>query len=228
MIGRKLTLYEYGYLVEYCSRDLASLTPRAEAWAEKLAAMQRWYAARGRLFVYVLTPSKAGTYPGDIPPGWPCPASQADRDGMLPMYRAALQRNGVTTVDGPALLEAAKAHYPFALFPRGGTHWNWVGAALATQALIRVIDAARPGALPPFTFTWSDAPPVDTDRDLTNLLNMPFPRLDYRAPAVALQAAAPAAARHRGGGRQLHLPPGLPIGAAALPALHRVLHLLPA
>jgi hypothetical protein len=45
--------------------------------------------------------------------------------------------------------------------------------------------------LPPFTFTAHDAPPAGTDRDLTDLLNLPVPRLDYPAPQVELAAVAP-------------------------------------
>jgi alginate O-acetyltransferase complex protein AlgJ len=192
VVGRGLQLLEGLYIDEYCRRNIAALTPAAEAWAEKLAAMQRWYASRNRAFVYVITPDKPATYPDYIPAGWPCRAAPADREGMLPAWRAILAQHGVAFVDGPAIVAAAKPNYPFPMFPRGGTHWNWVAAGLTTQALVREIDRQRPGSLADFTFTWRLSEPAGTDRDLTDLLNLPYPRLDYRTPVLDIYAPPPA------------------------------------
>ena len=196
VVGRGLELLESGYIAEYCSRNVAAMEAGIEGWAVRLAAMQRWYASQHRVFVYLMTPDKPATYPDDIPAGWPCHAAAADRAGMLPAWRASLVRHGVAFVDGPAIVEAAKAHYPFPLFARGGTHWNWVAGALTTQALVREINRQRPGSLADFTFTWQLSKPVETDVDLTDLLNLPYPRLDYTTPSVELQAEKPAGACH--------------------------------
>jgi alginate O-acetyltransferase complex protein AlgJ len=193
VVGRGQQLLEVSYIEEYCHRDRAAMAPAAEAWAGKLAAMQRWYASQNRAFVYVITPDKPATYPGYIPAGWPCPAAPADRDGMLAAWRAILARHGVTFVDGPAIVAAAKPDYPFPMFPRGGTHWNWVAAGLTTQALIREIDRQRPDSLPEFGFTWRLSEPVFMDRDLTDLLNLPYPSPGDPTPLLDIQAAAPAA-----------------------------------
>jgi alginate O-acetyltransferase complex protein AlgJ len=187
VIGRRLQLFEPYYIAEYCSRDPAAMTASADAWARKLELLQQWYAERGRLFIYLVTPSKAATYPRDIPAGWPCPASLAQREGLMPAWRAALKRRNVNFVDGTAVIAEAKAHYPFPLFPRGGIHWNWVGATLGMQAVVRQIDVTRPLALPDFDFVWRPSTPTFTDADLTDLLNLPFPRLDYPAPVVDLK-----------------------------------------
>jgi alginate O-acetyltransferase complex protein AlgJ len=203
VIGRGLELLETVTLDTFCHRDMAALPPQAEIAASRLAAMQAWYAARGRVFVYLLTPNKIGRNPGFLPKGWPCLGAAAARDHLLAQWRDILHRHGIRFVDGPAIIAAAQddasqgsaAGAPLAgataLFPRGGTHWNWIGASLATQAFVSTVNQARPGSLTPFSFTWHDAPPSGTDRDLTDLLNLPYPRLDYLAPVVDLIASAP-------------------------------------
>ena len=186
-IGKRLQLYEQAYIDEYCSRDTAAITAAADDWAADLARMQRWYAAQGKVFVYVVTPSKAATYPQYLPDARACRAPPADRDSMLPTWDAILDRHGIRHVDAASLVRQSKGAFPFEMFPRGGTHWNTVSAALAAQSVVRAINAApMPWKLQDFTFTWTMAEPDAVARDLTDLLNLPFPRLDYRAPEVTV------------------------------------------
>ena len=188
-IGKHKQLYEQVYIDEYCSRDTPAIIARGRRWAAELRQMQDWYAARGRVFVYVITPSKAATYPEYFPAGQPCPSPPAVRDALGPDWDAVLDQAGVRTVDAAALTRGAKRDYPFELFPPGGTHWNDVASALAAQAVVRRIDAA-PAAwkLTDFSFTWHMAPPAGVARDLMDLLNVPYPRLDYLVPVVSIQA----------------------------------------
>jgi alginate O-acetyltransferase complex protein AlgJ len=191
VIGRDLQLLETVTLDTFCRRTMAPLPPEAEIAATRLAAMQAYYAAQGRVFVYLLTPNKIGPNPEFLPKGWPCRGGTAARIHVLAQWRSLLQRHGISFVDGPSIIAAAHDDGP--LYPRGGTHWNWVGAGLVTQAFIAAVNQARPGALTPFTFIAHGAPPASTDRDLTDLLNLPWPRLDYPAPQIDLSATAPAA-----------------------------------
>jgi alginate O-acetyltransferase complex protein AlgJ len=190
VIGRDLQLLETVTLDSFCHLTMAPLPPEAEVAATRLATMQAWYAAQGRVFVYLLTPNKIGPNPEFLPKGWPCRGGTAARIRLLAQWRNALRQHGIRFVDGPAIIDAAHGETP--LYPRGGTHWNWIGAALVTQAFVTAVNQARPGSLAPFTFTSHDAPPAGTDRDLTDLLNLPYPRLDYPAPQLDLAAAAPA------------------------------------
>ena len=193
VVGKHLQLYERIYIVEYCGRNTAALMPAADLWAAHLAQLQSWYAAEGKTFLYVVTPSKPATIPQDLPDARACRSPQADRDGMLAAWDALLDRQGVRHVDAAAVMRQAPGAPE--MFPRGGTHWNDVAAALATQAVVRAVNAAPgPWRLTDFSFTWQLTTPSGIARDITDLLNLPFPRLDYRVPAVALQPLAPAAA----------------------------------
>ena len=192
VIGKHRQLYEPVYVAEYCDRNIAAIHDRAEHWAANLARMQAWYAAQGKVFVYLITPSKAATYPQYLPANIPCYAKPADQVGFGPAWRQILDAHGVRSVDGAAITRAAKGHYPFEMFPLGGTHWNDVAAALATQAVVQQVDAApMPWKLQPFTFTWTMVPPFFVALDLTNLINVPWPRLDFPVPVVDLAAPKP-------------------------------------
>lgn len=189
VVGRGRSLIEREYLTEYCSRDLATFRPLAEAWAPRLRQMQDAFERRGVRFLYVITPSKVAQYPDLIPPGFPCPASPADRTGLVALWRQVLDRAGVHYADTTAPVAAAHGHYPFPLYPRGGTHWNTVGAAIATQAIAAGL---HDPALPPPDFTWTMAPrPIWPDDDLASLMNLLAADRSYAVPAVTLSGHAP-------------------------------------
>jgi hypothetical protein len=187
LIGRQQYLMERSYLDEYCSRNLATMRPLAEEWAEQIRAMQDFFTQRGKVFVYVITPSKVAQMPQIIPQGYKCPASPEDRSQKLAVYDEILTQHGVHVVDLASFLSQAREEYGFDMFPRGGTHWNRLAAALATQRFIAAVNAQR-GApmLIPFSFTWQVSyDPEGVDRDLLDLLNLPY--ADARYPVAALQ-----------------------------------------
>ncbi len=191
-IGRHDVLYENSYLDEYCSRDIAATRPRAEAWAAKLMRMQRWYRARGKLFLYLLTPSKAAIEPEDMPAGWPCAASATDRLGLHAAYRAILQRAGVNLVDTVETTLKAKQAFPFPPFPATGTHFNAVSTALAVRQLIAVMtEAGGWRRIDDFTFNWRLGKPNDVDADLLEALNVPYPGLHEQTPAISILPTQP-------------------------------------
>jgi hypothetical protein len=125
-----------------------------------------------------------------MPPGRPCKASVADRQGFHAAYRAILDHAGVNVVDAVQTTAQAKADFPFPPFPPGGTHFNDVAAALAVQRLIDV--STRRGSwkrINDFSFTWAMAEPDEVDADLITALNVPWIGLRYRTPTIAVHEA---------------------------------------
>jgi len=179
-IGRNGQLYEQFYIDEYCARDGAFDPSRLNAWSATLRAIQEMAQARGKSFVYLISPSKAARYPEDLPRSAPC-AARAAPEKLTP-YRSALERAGVRYVDGPALIAAEKPKREIPLFPRGGTHWNSVGGALAMRDATRALPASPVGVL---EFTSAPAPEaLGTDRDLLDLLNLLWPDAHYPTAAI--------------------------------------------
>jgi hypothetical protein len=191
--GRDNELLERVYLDDYCSRDLATFLPGAPAWAAKIRQMQDKVQAEGKVFLYVVTPSKVAQYPEWMPARWPCPSTQANRLGLVPAWNTIVQRAGIHEVDTTATLWAAHGRYPFPLFPQGGTHWNDVGSALGAQAVeAGLLHLTRDPRFTPFSFTWTLSDhPAGTDIDLASLLNVMWPPVNFTVPVIKLKEPPP-------------------------------------
>ena len=191
LIGPGHQLVETSYVREYCSRSAVAFAAVADREAQRIRALQDSAAARGQVFVYLLTPSKPAVYPAVIPKDYPCDAPLADREAKLPLWRAALHRAGVHVADAAAAVYAARDSSPVGLFPSGGTHWNQLGAALGAQALIEAVNAQRP-LLTSFTFDVSvSTSPEGTDRDLHDILNLMQRDPHYPVPVLTYRRAGP-------------------------------------
>ncbi len=209
IIGRNGQLYEQMYIDEFCARDGAADETRVSEWASTLRAIQEAVEARGKSFVYLVSPSKAARYPEDLPASASCASRAPSMPDKLAPYLAALNENGVRHVDGAGLMSAERPKHAIPLFPRGGTHWNSVGGALALQEATRALPAAPIGQL---DFASAPAPEaLGTDRDLLDLLNLLWPDAHYPTAAIG---------RAREGGDCAHTPRLLAMGGSFV---HQVL-----
>ena len=170
--------------------------------------MQDFFEARGKTFLYVITPSKPAVYPEALPAGLNCPSKPYDRQHKVAVYRQMLDRNGIHYLDAATLIAEARASYPISMFPRGGIHWNMLAAGLAAQALTDKLNALHESPiLTPFTLTWERSfKPQGSDRDLIEILNLMWPDTHYEVPVVSFHSVPPAilpAGTHHRGWRQL-------------------------
>ncbi|MBG0810944.1 alginate O-acetyltransferase [Methylosinus sp. H3A] len=194
VVGRDEQLFERFYIDEFCRRGASPSETTLARWAQRVAESEAAAHARGKGFAYLISPSKASQYPQYFPAGAKCPALARGTVDKLGPYRAALDARGLRFVDAPALLEARKKDYDIDFFPRGGTHWNLLGAALATREATRLIgEGAGLGA---FDFDWRRGDVAEgTDRDLLDLLNLLWPDPHYpvatilRAPGTEAHCA---------------------------------------
>ncbi len=198
VVGREQQLLSKPYLVEYCSRDLSIVRATGAAWAARIRQLQDFFEARGQLFLYVITPSKVAMYPQFVPDGYTCPASLKDGADKLKLYDEILAGHGVRFVDTASMVSAAREKYPISMFPRGGIHWNSLAAALGTQTLIAAVNAQQRGSiLAELSFTWRVSyHPRGLDRDMMDMLNLPFPDAHYAVPELTYQSSAGAAGCH--------------------------------
>jgi hypothetical protein len=144
-----------------------------EATARELARRQAWLAARGIAYVVTVVPEKYTIYPEHLP-AWVAPMS-----GHTPLdrLRDALARDGsVTFVDLRPALRAAKAGAR--LYYMTDSHWNYNGAVIGYEALMRAVQRALPaGMLPDFVPAARPAhvPGVDYfSGDLGRMLGLPL------------------------------------------------------
>ena len=198
VVGNHHQLLELSYMVEYCSRDLGQLRTKGEAWAASIRRMQDFFTARGKTFLYVITPSKVAMYPQILPDGYICPARMRDRTDKLKLYDEILARQGVLFVDTASYLAAVRDDFAISLFPRGRTHWNMLGAAIGTEKVIAGLNAQRrEPLLATLGFTWRVSyGPQGTDRDLLDLMNLPYPNAHYAVPELTYYSIPPRTSCH--------------------------------
>ena len=152
-VGSPVTLGREGWLFYLVRRGTQGVRPELdftqdelERWAGWLESRQRWLAERGVDFVLVVAPNKETIYP-DLLPGELAAARPRSRmDVLLDRLRAG---GKVQVVDvRPALREARREGSPFRSWPlyyRTDSHWNELGALLATRAVLDELKPRFPG-----------------------------------------------------------------------------------
>jgi len=187
VVGKGEQLFETSYIDEFCRRGAPPDPSVLGEWANAVAQIRDAVAAREKSFAYLVSPSKPAYEPGWLPPERPCAALRQGRDTeKLRPYAAALAARGVPYVEAQSLMRRARAEYPIEMFPRGGTHWNLLGAALALREITQAFAAQPTGSpLGAFDVDWREADVAGgTDRDLLDLLNLVWPPDHYPTAAV--------------------------------------------
>lgn len=186
IFGRDKHLYERAYIDEYCGRAGEANAQVLADWAEKIRDIQDYATLHGKAFVYLITPSKAAVYPEYLPDNLVCPALLQGSTNKLPPYRDALGTRRVPYIDGATLMAAERGRHGIELFPRGGTHWNALGASLAATRLGSLAKAkANHVDLDGIDTAWTESrSPQGTDRDLVNMLNLYWFDTDYPVPEI--------------------------------------------
>lgn len=197
LVGREDQLFETVYIDEFCRRGSAPALSRIDAWANRLRVIEDAVETRGMSFIYLITPSKAARYHRYLPASRACPSVSRGASDKLSPFGAALDARRVAHIDGASLMTAQMNNYPIDLFPRGGTHWNLLGAALALRELTHALEAAGKGSpIGRFEFDWREAPQaLGTDRDLLDLLNLLAPDAHYPTAIVTGRGKAESCAR---------------------------------
>jgi len=190
VVGRDQYLYEIRYLTAYCRSAYGKGGSVSAPLIAKLSELRLKLARSDRGLLFLLTPSKAVTMPEFLPAGV-CntpPPLVAERERFV----TALRETGISTIDGPELVQAMKANDPLPPFPRGSTHWSRLaGARVSTRVMeaVNQLSGRDVGKLLVDPLRWN-APPSDTDADLARLLNLWRPPLDYPTASVAWRCGA--------------------------------------
>ena len=137
VVGKDAYLFEPGY-ISYLNRPSAAIPGNADT-AEKLERLTHALNERGIALAVLLSPSKASIYPDKVPSLWrstPAEVRQFLGGGYADIV-LQLRRRSVPFVDGRALLMAARRREPdVPWFPRGGTHWSYIGACEVLRAIV--------------------------------------------------------------------------------------------
>ncbi len=184
--GENGALVEKRYLTEYCARTMRSGDEKADELIPKLLEIQSWFRERGRVFFYLVTPSKLATMPDKFLGRFPCPNSPRERAAYVPRLVQRLKQAGIQVLDTASLIHRAQGQYPVDMFPLRGIHWNDLGVALATEAIIAEVNALAGRELVP-KMGWKMEirdHATGMDLDLGGVLNLLAPRTRDRVPHV--------------------------------------------
>lgn len=187
VLGKNSVLYEKAYISTYHSRDVVP-TARLEEQIALLKKLEGALRARGKAFVFLLTPSKASIYPEYLPPGFDVRHPQAPL-ANYERFAALLPDSGLTYIDAHAMLAEQKKKYSFPVFPPGGTHWTYYSACHVSSLLMKRVASQIEKKTPdvvcdPVTV---DTSAYGTDKDLAELLNVwqPYPHGQIPHPALS-------------------------------------------
>lgn len=197
LVGKQGQLIQSSYVREYCARSEGLGAARAKEVLPKLQDIRSYYRARGSVFIYLVTPSKIAHLPHYFTGSFPCPSTEAARSRFVPEFVSTLRAAGIAVVDAASLVHELKDRVGMEMFPPSGVHWNKLGAAEATLALIAEVNRqAQRELLPKLALSYTMTSPLDgSDRELAELLNVLTPPVSYQVPKIRLEPERPCVKR---------------------------------
>ncbi|MEP7116432.1 MAG: hypothetical protein ABI880_02550 [Acidobacteriota bacterium] len=114
-----------------------------DTWATTLQHTSDWMTARGITYLFVIAPDKHVMYPEYLPASIHPTAGPSRTDQLVAHLRA---HTTVPVLDLRPALFAAKNEAR--LYHRTDSHWNDLGAAVATRAILNRLDRLAHGSLP--------------------------------------------------------------------------------
>jgi hypothetical protein len=182
ILGKNKTLYEVGYIEDYCKLRPLMLLTHVETRVMELQEIQEKLHKRGIEFILLVSPSKAAIYPEYIPDVF-CDSPKAPSRNYE-IFIPLLEKHKINYVDGHSITLEAKNRESAPLFCQGGTHWNHLGAYHTARRLtekLRTLTQKPIGTLHIETLK-IDHTPIGSDKDLASLLNLAIPPFDYPVP----------------------------------------------
>lgn len=173
VVGRDGYLFEGRYIDLYCGCDYQgdSLT---RVRLLKLKLLQDTLQKLGKCLLVLHAPSKAWQYPAYFPPGTKCDTAGPTRYKDYLRLEDSLHIN---SIDFNAWFLTLKAHSPYPLMSKQGTHWDVYGSFLAADSLIKRCEQILNIHMSHYVFSGveiSDTPRL-TDNDIAAGMNLLFP-----------------------------------------------------
>jgi alginate O-acetyltransferase complex protein AlgJ len=172
-IGRSWFLNGESYVDEWCLRRDRRVTEAAVApLIAAVVTIRNAMQARGKPFVFLISPSKAAVLPEYLP-SWCAPTDQPREYDLL---LAGLNSADVPVVDGHAIALQSKATEQWAPFGRDGLHWNDIGQFHATRALVGELERQLGEPIGDLRLSGLkvDDQPRGADADVGLIANLPF------------------------------------------------------
>jgi hypothetical protein len=135
VFGQQHQLMGSGQIKSYLGQDSVKIHT-INRHAAYLSAIQDTLNKLGKKIYTAIPPNKPEIFPEYIPASYPVKTFQNNYE----KYRAAFNSRGVDLVDFVEYFKTLKASGNTSLFPANGSHWNYYGAALALEYLLKHIN----------------------------------------------------------------------------------------
>ncbi|MFZ0219852.1 MAG: hypothetical protein WAL30_06570 [Candidatus Aquirickettsiella sp.] len=191
VIGNDNQLLELPYIKNYCQIDVPKITKEyVIAWADKIKKLNDFFISKGKKFIYLIVPSKVEYLPSSIPARFRCKPH-----GISPQVRlleTLLTERGIPYVNGPQLMIESTKNYKISMFPKGGTHWNYLAGAITANFILETVNQSNSAIFNPLSFNYKlTSNPEGTDVDLFSLLNLLNTNVNYLVPKLTFKRSLP-------------------------------------
>lgn len=188
VIGKNNNLFEEEYIC-FESQIYGAMSPEdVEALVNKLEIINKQLVDKGKNLFIFITPSKAEIYPEDMPSSYINIAPEQKGESTYQLFMNALNGTDIPFYDSTIDVREMKETSEFDVFPRTGTHWSVVTAAVCAEKLADSMEEQLGINLPESEVDYELCKaPVEPDADIYNLLNLlGKPEEEYYKPVVRI------------------------------------------
>lgn len=173
VIGKNHNLYEE----EYICFETQIYSPMTEdeinILVEKLTVLDKSLKDKEKNLFIFITPSKAEIYTEDIPDKYLKIAPSQKNPSTYNLFMEALNQTDIAYYDSTQDVRELKQTAEFHVFPKTGTHWSKVTAAICAQNLSDSMEEQLDIDLPECKIQYQKCEePLHPDSDIYNLLNL--------------------------------------------------------
>lgn len=173
IIGKNGNLYEEEYICFETQIYPPMTEDEINILVEKLTVLDKSLKDKEKKLFIFITPSKAEIYSEDIPVRYLKIAPDEKLPSTYNLFIEALNQTDIAYYDSTQDVRNLKQTSEFHVFPRTGTHWSKVTAAICAQELSDSMEKQLGIELPECKVKYQKCKePLHPDSDIYNLLNL--------------------------------------------------------
>ncbi len=173
-IGKDGWLFQNGYIASYEKPSQNLTDAQIAEFVSALEDLQGRLRAQGKAMVFVISPSKAETYPEFLPDEAIEQRKKYTGVSDLARLRKHLSESDVVSFDSPAYLQARRVTDPHVrLYAKTGIHWTYQAAFDVWTEILQLVNREYGTSWPiPEQIAVEYDAPRGTDDDIARLLNL--------------------------------------------------------
>lgn len=187
-IGKGNNLFEKEYICFESQIYSPMSKEEVDGLISKLVAINEDLEENGKQLFIFITPSKAEVYSEDMPSNYTAIAPSDKAESTYNLFMDGLEQTDIAYYDSIPDVNMMKDSVEFSVFPKTGTHWSSVTAAICAEKLADSMEEQLEIELPEADVAYEKSEePVAPDSDIYNLLNLLFKaNEEYYRPVIEI------------------------------------------